>query len=330
MQENFWQTQTKPFYALAPMEDVTDTVFREIIAGISDPSCLNLYMTEFVSTDGLCHDIARDRVIHRLIRKDSERELHRKNGAKLVAQIWGTNPERYQQAIKEVLNEMDFDGIDINMGCPVAKVVKKGSCSGLINTPSLAKEIILAAKEVSNVPVSVKTRIGVEEVVTEEWINHLIDAEPAAITLHGRMQIQMSDGLADWNEIEKARKVRDQRGVNIPLIGNGDVKSMVEADKRIADHNLDGVMVGRGIFHNPWLFNREQTEHGPKERLALLWKHASNYHDMWEGTKHFLILRRFFKIYAQGFEGASTLRGEIMSTKGLSEVEEILKRYEFL
>ena len=177
MQENFWQNQTKPFYALAPMEDVTDTVFREIVAGISDPACLNLYMTEFVSTDGLCHDIARDRVIHRIIRKDSERKLHNKNGAKLVAQIWGNNPERYQQAIKEVLNDMDFDGIDINMGCPVPKVVKKGCCSGLIATPSLAKEIVLAAKEVSNVPVSVKTRIGVEEVVTEEWINHLLDVE---------------------------------------------------------------------------------------------------------------------------------------------------------
>ena len=160
MSVNFWDNLPKPIFSLAPMEDVTDTVFRLLIAQISSQDFIHLFMTEFTSTDGMCHPTARDKVIHRLYVCNEEKQILKKKGIRIVAQIWGNNPENYFKAVKNLTEEFCFDGIDINMGCPVAKVVKKGCCSALIDNPSLAKELIQAAQEATHLPISVKTRIG--------------------------------------------------------------------------------------------------------------------------------------------------------------------------
>jgi nifR3 family TIM-barrel protein len=322
---NFWHTIEKPIIALAPMEDVTDTVLRSLLLDLADPGALHVVMTEFVSTDGLLHKKGRKRVIHRLHVTETERRLLKEKNVRIVAQIWGNTPENYRQVIREIAETMAFDGIDINMGCPVPKVVRRGCCSGLIGNPALAKEIIQAAKEASPLPVSVKTRIGLKSVATEEWIGQLLETEPAALTLHGRTQKQMSDGLADWDEIEKAARLRDQTGLNLPVLGNGDILSLQEARSKCERHGLDGAMIGRGIFENPWLFMEEQRERTKEEKLELLRKHTELFDQIWGGTKNFHILRRYYSIYSKGFPGAAELRARLMQTECIADVNKVLQ-----
>ena len=321
---NFWNTTDRPIIALAPMEDVTDTVLRELLLGLADPGGLHVMMTEFVSTDGLLHKKGRNRVIHRLLVTDSERQLLKEKNVKIVAQIWGNTPENYQQVVKEITEEMEFDGIDINMGCPVPKVVARGCCSGLIGNPSLAKEIIQAAQEATHLPVSVKTRIGLKSIATEEWIGHVLETNPAALTIHGRTQKQMSHGLADWSEIAKAARLRDQMGLDLPILGNGDLQSLEEARSKCAEFKLDGAMIGRGIFDNPWIFMKEQRERTKEEKLELLWQHTELFDQVWGDTKNFHILRRYYSIYSKGFAGAAELRARLMQTENIAEAKDML------
>ena len=264
---NFWKEFKQPVFSLAPMEDVTDTVFREIVMGMAEPGRLNVVFTEFTSVEGMNHPVGRERVSERLIVNDSERELLKKLNIKLVAQIWGRNPEIYNNISKYITENYQFDGIDINMGCPVKKVFKQGACSALIGEPALAKEIILATKEATHLPVSVKTRTGIKQHQTEEWISNLLEVDPAAIILHGRTQRMQSEGEANWEEIKKAVEIKNQIKPEIPFHGNGDVFSYENGLQRIAETGVDGVMIGRGIFHNPWFFNPEKTEISKEERI---------------------------------------------------------------
>ncbi|VGO21098.1 tRNA dihydrouridine synthase [Pontiella sulfatireligans] len=321
---SFWKKFNPPIIALAPMEDVTDTVLRELLLNVTDPGALHVVMTEFVSTDGLVHPKARKRVIHRLQVTDEERRLLNEKNVKIVAQIWGNTPENYAQVVKEITEEMEFDGIDINMGCPVPKVVARGCCSGLIGNSTLAKEIIQAAQEATDLPVSVKTRIGLKSIATEEWIGHVLETKPAALTIHGRTQKQMSHGLADWSEIAKAARLRDQLGLDLPVIGNGDVLSLDEARSKCDEFGLDGAMIGRGIFDNPWLFMAAQRERTKEEKLDMLWKHTELFDRVWGDTKNFHILRRYYSIYSKGFPGAAELRANLMQTSCIADVKKVL------
>lgn len=329
MKNNFWKDLKKPVFTLAPMEDVTDTVFREIVMSVSNPEYLNVLFSEFTSTDGLCHEIGGPRVKHRLQIIDSERALLKKNNVKIVAQIWGTKPDKFYEATKLICKDGEFDGIDINMGCPVKKIVKQGGCSALINQPELSQEIIHATQEASNIPVSVKTRIGIKEAITENWISNLLETKPAVITIHGRTQKQQSDGLADWNEVKKAIPLRDQISPETLIHGNGDVYSIEEGLQKVNELGVDGVMIGRGIFHNPWFFNKSVTDKTPEERLNLLWKHAKLFTQTWENYKNFAILKRFFKIYTSDFYGAANIRASLMETNSLDDVRNILEECEF-
>ncbi len=321
---SFWNTFKEPIIALAPMEDVTDTAMRELILSTADSSALHIVMTEFTSTDGLVHKKARNRIIHRLRITDQERKLLKEKNVKIVAQIWGNTPENYTKVIQDIHNEMEFDGIDINMGCPVPKVVRRGSCSGLIGNPSLAKEIIQASKEASDLPVSVKTRIGLKSITTEEWAGHLLETKPAALTFHGRTQKQMSVGPANWEEISKVSKLRDELNLDIPIIGNGDIKSIKEAREKCLNFQLDGAMIGRGIFDNPWLFMEEQRERSQNEKLDMLWKHTELFDRVWGQTKNFHILRRYYSIYCKGFPGCGELRAQLMKSESIKDVKKII------
>jgi tRNA-dihydrouridine synthase len=322
--KNFWQEIKKPIFSLAPMEDVTDTVFRELVMEISDPEYLQVLFAEFTSTDGLCHPVGKEKVSHRLRVNPTERELLKKNGIKLVAQIWGGDPEKFHKATKMICEEHDFDGIDINMGCPVKKIVKQAACSELIKFPDLAKEIVQATQEASTIPVSVKTRTGINEHETEKWIADILTTKPAALTLHGRTQKMMSRVPADWNEIAKASQIRKKVSPETIFIGNGDVESVEEGLEKCEEYDVDGVMIGRGIFGNPYIFNKGLVYTSRKQKLKLLIKHTRLYAETWTDEKSFAILKRFFKIYTANFPGASELRHELMQTTCLEDVENVV------
>lgn len=327
---NFWELLPKPFFALAPMEDVTDTVFREIVAGMADPEYLQILFTEFTSVDGMNHPVGKIRVRERLFVSESERELLKQKNIKLIAQIWGKRPELYFKIAREITQEYDFDGLDINMGCPVKKVVKNGCCSALIDQPSLAKEIILATKEATHLPVSVKTRTGLKTHDTEKWMTTLMETKPAAVILHGRMQKQQSEGLADWDEIAKGAKIRNQLSPETKFIGNGDVISVAQGIEYAEKYGLDGIMIGRGIFHNPWFFNPNYTIQDKSDKLKQLLLHTQLFEKTWGELKNINILKRFYKIYTNDFAGAARLRALLMEAKTYPEVYQIIQNEQFM
>ena len=322
---NFWHELQTPIFALAPMEDVTDTSFREIVAGLADPKYLSILYTEFTSVDGMNHPVGKIRVGERLIVSESERQLLKQKNIKLIAQIWGRKPELFHKIADEITAEYNFDGLDINMGCPVKNVVKNGCCSALINEPNLAKEIILATKEATHLPVSVKTRTGIKTHNTEDWIANLLETKPAAIILHGRTQKQQSDGLANWDEIAKGARIRDQINPGTRFLGNGDVLSVMQGEALCQKYQLDGIMVGRGIFHNPWFFNPLRQSPSKAEKLQQLLLHTILFEQNWGEKKNLNILNRFYKIYTSDFPGAAKLRADLMDAKSFEEVYQIIR-----
>lgn len=321
---NFWKDLPTPIFTLAPMEDVTDTSFREVVARISNPDYLHVLYTEFTSVDGMNHTIGKKRVGERLIVSESEKQILKEKNIRLIAQIWGRKPELFHKIATEITSEFEFDGLDINMGCPVKNVVKNGCCSALINEPNLAQEIILATKEATHLPVSVKTRTGIKTHDTENWITKVMETKPAAVILHGRTQKQQSDGLADWDEIAKGARVRDQINPDTLFLGNGDVLSVAQGRELCNQYGLDGIMVGRGIFHNPWFFNPEAMTLSKTEKLAQLMFHTKLFEQNWGGKKNLNILKRFYKIYTNDFPGAAALRAKLMDAKTYDDVYSIV------
>lgn len=302
------------------MEDVTDTVFRELILGISDPYRLQVLYTEFTNVDGLNHPVGRQSVGQRLIVSSSERALLRKTGVKLVAQVWGSDPEVFYRVVREVSASGDFDGIDINMGCPDKNVVKAGACSALIGQPELAKEIVLATREATSLPVSVKTRTGIRQHDTKRWIGDLLSTQPAAIILHGRTQKQQSNGLAAWDQINLARQLRDHLNASTAILGNGDISSFEEGIKKAEQHQLDGVMVGRGIFHDPWLFSAKPGSRTVEEKFELMHRHIHLFREQWEGRKSLYTIKRYLKIYMKDFPNAVQIRHRLMQAKSFDDL----------
>jgi tRNA-dihydrouridine synthase len=203
--QNCWNKHhntNKPFFVLAPMEDVTDMVFRQIVKKANNGKP-EIVVTEFTNCDGIC-SVGQSRIIHRLkYNPDTERPI--------IAQIWGKTPENYYQTAKLCL-ELGFDGVDINMGCPEKNVIRQGACSALIRNQDLAKQIIEAVQNgVENkIPVSVKTRIGFFTIQTEEWFSFLLEQNLQAITVHGRT-VKGSDEPANWEEIGKVVRLKNQR-----------------------------------------------------------------------------------------------------------------------
>lgn len=324
--ENFWTSLPKPFFALAPMEDVTDTVFREVVAGMADPRYLQVLYTEFASVDGLNHPVGKLNVGHRLLVSDTERALLKQKNIRLVVQIWGKNPELFNRIAREITEKEECDGIDINMGCPVKKVVKNGCCSALIDQPDLATEIIMATMEGTHLPVSVKTRTGIRLHETERWMETVLGTKPAAVILHGRTQKQQSDGLASWDEIGKAVKLRNQISPETVFVGNGDVNSVEQGIELSQKFGVDGIMVGRGIFHNPWFFRPDHPVPGKNEKLGHLLFHTKLFEKTWVKEKRINIMKRFFKIYTNDFTDASKLRVQLMDARSYEEIYRILEQ----
>ncbi len=316
---SFWNKLTlkkRPFFCLAPMADVTDYPFRSIIAKYGKPDVL---WTEMVSSDGLLNKEAKSKLLP--ILKFGEKEKP------IVAQVFGSNPDNFYKTAK-IINKIGFDGIDINMGCPDRNINKQGSGSALIKTPSLAKEIIIATKEGSgNMPVSVKTRIGFSKNEIETWLPKIIEARPEVITIHGRTRKEMSKVPTHWDIIKKGVEIA--KGSSIIIIGNGDVSSIEDGFDKAKESGVDGIMIGRAIFGNPWLFNPliNKKDLTIKEILSVMLEHAKLYENFFKGYKSFLQMRKHMGSYVKGFFGAKDLRNKLMEASSVKDVETVISPY---
>jgi len=317
MTTNFWRDLPRPFFVLAPMEDVTDVVFRHVVSHAGRP---DVFFTEFTNTESYCHPEGMKSVRGRLLFTEDEQPM--------VAHIWGDKPEFFRQ-MSIGMAEMGFKGIDINMGCPVPNVASRGKGSGLILRPEAAAEIIQAAKA-GGLPVSVKTRLGYSELEEwRDWLTHVFEQDIANLSIHLRTRKEMSQADAHWELIPEIKKLRDEIAPNTLLTINGDIPDRETGLKLVEQYGVDGVMIGRGIFKNPFAFEKEPREHGSEELLDLLKLHL-DLHDKYleELPRSMSGLHRFFKIYVKGFRGAGELRNQLMNTKSTAEVRELLKQAE--
>lgn len=354
-EKNFWQKLARPFTGLAPMDGVSDAAFRFITAKYGGPDVI---FTEFTPVEGICAGAVR--AAYSLIYDKSEHPI--------VAQFFGKTPEAFYKSAF-VACELGYDGIDINMGCPAKNIALKGAGAGLILDPPLAKKIVRCAKDAARdwaegkkigsvglpeailefiksirpkrvarrlLPISVKTRLGYDKVIVEEWVRHIIETAPAAITIHGRTYKQGYTGLADWEAIGRAAKII--RSAGAVAIGNGDVKSLAEGRERARDYGIDGVLIGRAALGNPWVFSGSKTaEHASsfrasssqapdlRSRFKVASEHARKYAQVF-GRGYFTPMRKHLSWYCRGFPGAAETRHKLMQADSYEEVSEIFKK----
>lgn len=307
---NFWDQFQPGFTILAPMEGVTDIAFRQVVARAARP---DIFFTEFTNVNSYTSEKGRHNALERLRYEPTEKPI--------VAQIWGKTPEYFADTAA-ALKDLGYQAVDINMGCPDRHVVATGSGSGLIRTPELAKEIIRATKS-AGFATSVKTRLGYTNIDEwRAWLTNILEETPAALTVHLRTKKEMSKVEAHYELIPEIAKLRNEISPKTKLIINGDIKSAAEAPRYVA-LGADGIMIGRGVFANPFCFEKTPREHSRAELLDLM-----NYHlDLYE--KYELApydpLKRFFKIYINNFPGASDIREALMHTKTIAEARDTIK-----
>lgn len=341
MTKSFWNNLKKPIIAQAPMDGVSDAAFRYITDVYGKPALL---FTEFTPVEGITHGATKLLMAF----------VHHKTETPTIAQLYGSHAEDFYSSAF-VACEMGFDGIDINMGCPDKSVVKRGAGAGLILNPPLAIEIIKQTKkgiydwsEGKNIedtnlsadiityvnkfkkklsiapkrrllPVSVKTRIGFDKIVTESWIASILEAEPVNISIHGRTLAQMYTGQPDWEEIGKATVLIKK--TNTSVLGNGNVHSLAEADEKIKTYGVDGVLIGRAAYGNPWVFNDSQPTETDKKRVAI--EHCEKFAEL-TPDGHFVSLRKHLAWYMRGIENSHILKTQLMQVNSVEDVRKIL------
>ena len=330
---SFWQKLKKPIIVLAPMADVTDAAFRRMIAkysrherGDGTLGGPDVMWTEFVSADGLMCATAegKEKLMADLMYTEEERPI--------VAQLFSSKPEHMERAAA-LCRELGFDGIDINMGCPDRSIEKQGSGAAMIKNPTLAQEVVLATKRgAGDVPVSVKTRIGYHKNELETWLPALLAVKPAVITVHARTRKEMSKVPARWEHVSEAVLLRNDVELGIPenertlILGNGDVTSLRDAYEKAGETGADGIMLGRAIFGNPWLFLPHAPDITLEERLRVMVEHTKLYEELLP-HKNFAIMKKHYKAYVHGFHGASELRALFMEKEHSGEIEEVVNRF---
>lgn len=342
-----------PFFALAPMADVTDSAFRRIVAKYGKPDVL---WTEFVSADGLCHPKGRGKLLRDLEYSEIERPI--------VAQLFSSNPDNMREAAK-LCAELGFDGIDINMGCPDRTIEKQGCGSAMIKTPGKAVDVIRAAKQGikesgKDIPLSVKTRVGYSRDEIDTWIPTLLAEDLAALTIHARTRKDLSIVPANWEYVRRVVNIRNTLAPNTVILGNGDVADMADGIEKALQTGCDGIMIGRAVFGNPWLFNKDISVRkrgswrgswltrilprklakklmGDKrytisdiplsEKLRVMVEHTRLFEELLGDVKNFAVMKKHYKAYATGFPGAKELRIKLMETKNGDDVESVVKEF---
>jgi nifR3 family TIM-barrel protein len=332
---SFWHSLKRPIIVLAPLANVTDAAFRRVIAqysahvrGDGTVGGPDVMWTEFVSADGLMRatEEGKQKLLADLIYTEAERPI--------VAQLFSSHPE-YMEGAARLCKELGFDGIDINMGCPDKTIEKQGCGAAMIKQPARAQEVIRAAKRgAGDLPVSVKTRIGYNKDELSTWLPALLAECPAVVTIHARTRKEMSKVPARWEHVRHAVAIRDEVQQSIDptqrtlIFGNGDVLSLADAYAKAAETGADGVMLGRAIFGNPWLFSpAHAVEPVPvAERLRVLVEHA-RYFETLLPHKSFAIMKKHCKAYAHGFDGAKEVREALMETHSADEMEAVIRSF---
>lgn len=317
----FWANLPKPFFVSAPMADVTDAAFRQMIAKYSrhgeKGGGPDVFWTEFVSADGLC-SAGRDVLKRDLAFSDREHPI--------VAQIFSSNVENMKKTA-ELIKELGFDGIDINMGCPDKSIEKQGAGAAHMKDIKHAQDVIRATMAgAGGLPVSVKTRIGYNKENLEEWIGAVLETKPAAITVHARTRKDLSLVPARWEEVARAVKLAE--GTGTLIIGNGDVIDLKDAEQKAKETGADGIMLGRAMFGTPWLFDRDRKSPPTiQEKFEILIEHTHLYEKLLGDIKNFAIMKKHYKAYVNGFDGAKELRVHMMEAKNAEEVERIARDF---
>jgi tRNA-dihydrouridine synthase len=328
---NFWENLTNPFFILAPMDDVTDTVFRQVILSTAKP---DMFFTEFVNVDGL-QSPGRNNLLKKLQLADSEQSL--------VAQIWGKDPDNFLKTAQQIADGtfakelglpegVNFVGVDLNMGCPQKSEVNSGTCSALINNRPLAEEIIEATKKGldGRMPLSVKTRIGFSA-IDMSWIQFLLQQDLNMLTIHARTRKEKSRVPAHWDYFKEAVELRDNMSPRTLIVGNGDILTRAQGEALINQYGLDGAMIGRGIFNDPFLFAKESpwSDYSPEDRIELYKNHVKLFQETWTNNERPIhTLNKFCKIYISGFDGAKELREKLMSSKTADDLIDNLSSLE--
>lgn len=322
MNNGFWGKLNKPIFALAPMADVTDPPFRRIIAKYGkftrpDGALIggpDVFWTEFVSADGL---VSKGREV---LLKDLE---YSENERPIIAQLFTSSPLKMEEAAK-IVQDLGFDGLDINMGCPDRTIEKQGAGAALIRTPYVAREVIKAAKRgAPNLPISAKTRVGYRDREIETWILTLLKEGLSVLSIHARTREEMSKVPARWEDVKRIVEIRNEISKETLIFGNGDVLSLKDAKEKIEVTGADGAMLGKAIFGNPWLFSKKR-EVTVSEKLIVAIEHTKLFEEILGKRKSFSVMKKHFKAYVEGFSGAKDLRGKLMETNSSKEVERII------
>jgi len=324
---NSWNLP-KPFFILAPMDDVTDTVFRQVILSTAKP---DLFFTEFVNVDGL-QSPGRKNLLKKLKLDSTEKSL--------VAQIWGKDPENFLKTAQQIADgtlakefgltaRENFVGVDLNMGCPQKSEVNSGTCSALIKNRPLAKEIIEATKTGldGRLPLSVKTRIGFSE-IDMSWIEFLLKQDINMLTIHARTRKEKSRVPAHWEYFNQAIELRDKISPNTLIVGNGDILNRQQGEELAQKYRLDGVMIGRGVFNDPFVFAQESPwkDYSPQAKIDLYKKHVDLFQETWQNNERPVhTLNKFCKMYIFGFDGAKDIREKLMSSRTIDELRQNLE-----
>ncbi len=329
----FWEKLTKPFFVLAPMADVTDAAFRLLIAKYSAHTRSDgtvggpdVMWTEFVSADGLvlAPEEGKQKLLKDLLYTEAERPI--------VAQLFSSSPAHMEAAAAMAL-ALGFDGVDINMGCPDKSIEKQGCGAAMIKNPPNAIAVIEAAirgatSDKKTIPVSVKTRLGYNMDELETWLPAILSTNVAAVTIHARTRKDMSDVPARWERIARAVEIRNALGSPARIIGNGDALSIADAKDKALQSGADGVMLGRAIFGNPWLFHPEHdlSNVSIEERLRVMVEHTHLFEKLLP-HKNFATMKKHYKAYVNGFDGAKELRVRLMEAADANEIERIIQDF---
>lgn len=330
---SFWEKLQKPFFVMAPLADVTDPAFRRMIAKYSAHTRADgtvggpdIMWTEFVSADGLLRATGEGQMKLRadLQYDESERPI--------IAQLFSSNPD-YMEYAARLCKDMGFDGVDINMGCPDSSIEKQGAGAAHMKNPERAVEVIQAAQKGAEtfeggIPVSIKTRLGYNTDILDEWLPKILSTNVAAVTVHARTRKEMSKVPARWERVARAVLIRDALGSSALILGNGDTLSLDDARAKAKATGADGVMLGRAIFGNPWLFHGEKDASNVplKEKLQVMVEHTKLFEELLP-HKSFAIMKKHYKAYVNGFDGASELRAELMEAKDATEIERIVSHF---
>jgi len=331
--KKFWDKLPKPFFCLAPMADVTDAAFRSMFAKYGKP---DVTWTEFVSADGLSSK-GREVLKYDLLYSEKERPI--------VVQLFSSTPSKMREAAK-LCADLGFDGIDINMGCPDRSIEKQGAGAAMMKDMKKSGEIITAVKDgikdskkknAKNMSVSVKTRIGYNKNQIKEWIPFLLSQDIDALTIHARTRKEMSLVPARWEHIREVVEIRNSMGLKMKIIGNGDVVDLEHGRALAKETGCDGIMVGRAVFGNPFFFaslhkkknvlSESEGQGFITKKLKVLVEHTKLYEKLLGKVKNFAVMKKHYKAYVNGFDGAKELRVKLMDAKDSKEVETIIKDF---